>query len=384
MKVLVIGAGLGGLALARRLVRAGIEVGVRERDSAVETRFQGYRIGLGPDAERALRGCLPERLSPLLDAIGGDLAGPGRAVDTRLTLLGEVPRQDEGTLFDRHVLRHLLLAGMGEHIAFGRKLDGYEELPDGRVRVRYGDGSEELADVVVGADGMGSTVRRRLVPSVRVRVMDRVGAIGRTPLTPRFAGLVPGWSTVVNAPRQQLFLGKMPFRRPPAEAAAELAPDVVLPGTRSYLRWVMMIPAEFAGNVAELEADPVAALAVLRGLVEDWHPDLRALFEDADLANSGIAALRAGDPVRPWPTRPVTLLGDAAHPAPPGGLGANLAFLDAELLGRKLTEVRDGADLLTALAAYEARMCGYAAEALGYAKETFKSFDELRRNAPAV
>jgi 2-polyprenyl-6-methoxyphenol hydroxylase-like FAD-dependent oxidoreductase len=379
MKVLVIGAGLGGLSLARRLLGAGIDVGVRERDSAVESRFQGYRIGLGGPGLAALRGCLPERLLPLLHAIGGDLTGMGRTVDTRLRVLGEVPPRDEGTLFDRHVLRHLLLAGLDEHVEFGKELDDYRELPDGTVRVSFADGSTEVADVVVGADGMGSTVRRQLIPSVRIRRMDRVGAIGRTPLTDRFAGLVPGWSTVVTSPDRQLFLGRMSFRRPPAEAAAELAPDVTLPDTRSYLRWVMMIPMEYADNALELEGDPVAGLALLRELVEDWHPDLRALFDQADTGNSGIAPLRISDPVRPWPTRAVTLLGDAAHPTPPGGLGANLAFIDGELLCRKLIAVDDGTEhLIPALADYERQMCVRAAEALGYAEKLFESFDEMR------
>ncbi|TCO64721.1 FAD-dependent oxidoreductase [Actinocrispum wychmicini] len=379
MKVLVIGAGLGGLSLARRLLDAGIDVSVRERDSAVESRFQGYRIGLGGPGLAALRGCLPERLLPLLHAIGGEMTGMGRMVDTQLRVLGEVPPKDEGTLFDRHVLRHLLLAGLDEHVVFDKKLDDYQELSDGRVRVSFADGSTEVADVVVGADGMGSTVRRQLIPSVQIRQMDRVGAIGRTPLTDRFAGLVPGWSTMVNAAELQLFLGKMPFRRVPTEAAAELAPDVTLPDTRSYLRWVMMIPMEYADNALELEGDPVAGLALLQDLVKEWHPDLRALFDQADAGNSGIGPLRISDPVRPWPTRPVTLLGDAAHPAPPGGLGANLAFIDGELLCRKLIAVNDGTEhLIAALADYEQQMCGYAAEALGYAEKFFDSLDEMR------
>ena len=134
---------------------------------------------------------------------------------------------------------------------------------DHRARVHYADGTTETADLVVAADGMGSTVRRQLLPSVRIRPMGKFGAIGRTPLTDRFAALVPGWSTLVTTPTLQLFLGKMPFRRPPDEAAAELAPDVALPATPSYLRWVMMIPPDLPADLAALEEDPDAALALL-------------------------------------------------------------------------------------------------------------------------
>lgn len=144
----------------------------------------------------------------------------------------------------------------------------------------------------------------------------------------------------------------------------------------------MMIPSEFAGDITQLEGNPVAGMLVLRELVKQWHPELLALFEEADPRNSGIGALRMGDPVRPWPTRSITLLGDAAHPAPPGGLGANLAFLDAELLCRKLVEARAGStELIPALADYERQMCAYAAKALGYAEEVYESFDEMRRRA---
>lgn len=382
MKVIVIGAGLGGLALAHRLLDAGIDVHVRERDPAVEARFQGYRIGLADDGLAALEGCLPARLVPLLHAISGQLDGPGRVVDSQLTVLRQLPPKDEGRLFDRHVLRHLLLDGLDSHILFGKKLDHYRELADGTVSARYADGTSETADVLVGADGMGSTVRRQLLPSVRLRTMDGCGAIGRTPLTARFAPLVPGWSTMVNTPRLQLFLGKMPFRRPPQAAAAELAPEVRLPATPSYLRWVLMVPADHPADLRELEGDPDAALAALLGLTEGWHPELRAVLEHADRGNSGIGPLRISDPVHPWPTRRVTLLGDAAHPVPPGGLGASLAFIDAELLSRTLRRARSGsAELLPALDDYQRELCARGGESLRQATEAFASFDTLRRSA---
>src|SRR4051812_34568038 len=130
MKVVVIGAGLGGLALAQRLVRSTIDVEVYERDSAVEARFQGYRIGFGGPGMAALEGAVPERLHPLLDAVSGLIEGTGRMVDSQLTVLGERERDDdEGRMFDRNVLRHLLIADLDSRLRFDMKLDRYEELP---------------------------------------------------------------------------------------------------------------------------------------------------------------------------------------------------------------------------------------------------------------
>jgi 2-polyprenyl-6-methoxyphenol hydroxylase-like FAD-dependent oxidoreductase len=355
MRVIVIGAGLGGLALAHCLLRAGVDVQVHERDEAVEARFQGYRIGLLDRGVDDLRHCVPERLHPLLHAISGDVTGMGRAVDDQLVELGAAPPRDEGLLFDRHVLRHLLLADLTGHVHFGRHLASYTDLPDGTVRANFADGTSAVADVLVGADGMGSTVRRQLLPDVRITDLGVHGAIGRTILTDDFADLVPGWTTMVLSGDLRLFIGKMPFRRRPDEAAAELAPDVHLPATPSYLRWVMLLP-DGDPDALPLGAAKDDALHAVLDVMRGWHPQLRALIEQADRDNSGVGPLKVGPRIDPWATGRVTLLGDAAHPMPPGGIGANLAFRDARLLADTLTGDGD-------LAGYERAMCEYAAKA---------------------
>ncbi|MFI9385417.1 FAD-dependent oxidoreductase [Kutzneria sp. NPDC052558] len=372
MKVVVIGAGLGGLALAQRLVGADVDVRVYERDSAIEARFQGYRIGLGGPGLTALAGALQPRLHPLLDAVSGLVESPGRAVDSQLTVLGEQDAvNDEGRMFDRNVLRHLLIAGLGERLRFDMKLDRYEELADGAVRAHFADGTTVDADVLVGADGMGSTVRRQLLPQIEIHDLPVYGAIGRTELA-GFEHVIPGWSTVVSAKDVQLMLGRMKFQRSPVQAAAELAPDVTLPDTPSYIRWVLLLP----GTPKTLDLDPVL------DLIEDWHPDLRALIARADVNNSGVSPIKEGDPIEPWPTRAVTLLGDAGHPAPPGGLGANLAMVDAELLADKLIAVRDGrVEKIRALAGYEQAMCENAKTGRESAAQAFKNFAKLRAEA---
>ena len=61
-RVLVIGAGTGGLALAHGLIRAGIDVQVFERDALRTEGLHGYRVGIDPDGSRALRALLPRDL----------------------------------------------------------------------------------------------------------------------------------------------------------------------------------------------------------------------------------------------------------------------------------------------------------------------------------
>ena len=331
MRVLVIGAGLGGLCLAQGLRGAGIDVEVYERDAGVEARFQGYRVGLGGPGLAGLRRCLPPRLHPLLDAIGGELTGEGRAVDPRLHELGRTPEVDEGLLFDRHVLRHLLLHGLADRTHFGRKLDRYRERPDGTVLAEFADGTTATGDVLVGADGMGSTVRRQLLPSVEILDTGVSGVIGRTTMTDRFAALVPGWSTVVMGEHSPIDLQR--------EYAGQDGIDVVL------------------------------------DLIHDWHPDLRDLIRHGDPHNSGVGPIRYAKPYAPWQTHTVTLLGDAAHPLPPGGLGANLAFADAARLTTTLSETTDP---LTDLAAYEDQMRTTAATVHHDAMANLPIFEHLQ------
>lgn len=361
MRVIIIGAGLGGLTLAQGLLAEGIDFDLYERDNDAEARFQGYRIGLGDEGLEGLRACLPQRLHSLLEAISGEVSGDGRAVDIHLNELGRQAPQYEGKMFDRHVLRHLLLAGLGDRVHFGKHLAAYEVQPDNTVLARFTDGTSSAADLLVGADGMGSTVRRQLVPGVELVDLGIHGGIGRTLLTDQMHALVPGWSTMVQGPDVQLYLGKMLFRQDPEVAAAELAPDVHLPSARSYLRWVMLVPPGAQLDFPSFEADPAIALKAILDLMQDWHPDLRAILEQADPRNSGIGPLKDTGPITPWQLGPVTLLGDAAHPLPPGGNGATMALQDAAQLRDILLEP----DLLPALADYETAMRARAAEARG-------------------
>lgn len=357
MRVLVIGAGIGGLCLAQGLRQAGIDVRIYEREESVHARYQGFRLGISGPGLEALRTCLPPRLHPLLDASTGEISGERRVVDEQLREIRQLGPMHGGMATDRHVLRHLLLAGLTDRIEFGKRLVRYTELADGTVRAEFADGSSAVGDLLVGADGGNSPVRRQLLPEAEVVTLDSNGLLGRTPLTDRFAGLVPGSGTIVNGPGMRLLLGKMEFRRPPHLAAAELAPDVRLPETGSYLRWAVLL----SGRTEPLPAHWPAVRDLLLADMAGWHPDLVELVRQSDVVNSSGLTVRYAKPVPHWGTRPVTLLGDAVHVMPPSaGMGANTAFRDAALLCRELTAVHRGeAPLLPAVERYEREMLDY-------------------------
>lgn len=371
MRVAIAGAGLGGLCLAQGLRQAGIEAEVHERDPAITARFQGYRLVLSLTGLTALRGCLPRHWHPLLEAISGDAYGERLVLDPRLNKIGELGPGRSGTVIDRHVLRHLLLTGLT--VRTGAALTGYAVLADGRVEARFAHGDPVVADLLVGADGVGSAVRAVLSPRTTPTDTGVRFVIGRTPLTGQFAGLTRAFGSKIAGDGVSLLLGAMRFRTPPKRAAEELAPEVVLPDVGDYVRWAMILPPDGP-------AGPLSPRETVLSRIEGWHPDLRALVEQSDPDNSTLLSIRVVEPGERWAPGPVTLLGDAIHAtSPTGGNGANTALRDADLLRRCLTEGHR--DLLGAVGDYERQMFEYGAEAVRHSLDALPAY--IPRAEPA-
>src|SRR5215471_15453114 len=77
LRVVIIGGGIGGLALAQGLRREGISAAVYERDRSLTSRLQGYRVHISPGGSRALHECLPPHL---FDAVDRTCGKPARAI----------------------------------------------------------------------------------------------------------------------------------------------------------------------------------------------------------------------------------------------------------------------------------------------------------------
>ncbi|MFN7096980.1 MAG: NAD(P)-binding protein, partial [Gammaproteobacteria bacterium] len=93
IKIAIVGGGIGGLALAQKLKKAGVEFNVYERDASSDDRLQGYRVHLSPEADRALSECLPTKLYDLFIKTSG-VAKRKQAVlflDTHLDELMSIP-----------------------------------------------------------------------------------------------------------------------------------------------------------------------------------------------------------------------------------------------------------------------------------------------------
>ncbi|MFJ8916851.1 FAD-dependent oxidoreductase [Amycolatopsis sp. NPDC102389] len=192
MKVVVIGAGLGGLTLAHGLRRAGIDVVVYERDAA-SGRPQGVSLHVDERGMTALRACLPPAHVAMVEATTG---GPRERtltlsdVDGELT--AEAGRARPGRQVHRPLLKAVLLTDLDDVVSFGAEFTRFEQRADGTVRVWFADGRTDTADVLVGADGIGSAVRRRYLPDVQVVDTGRRMIMGAAPLRAVLGTGLPG------------------------------------------------------------------------------------------------------------------------------------------------------------------------------------------------
>lgn len=368
-KTVIIGAGMGGLVLAQALARAGDDVAVHDRDAAAAA-TGGYRLHLDARACAALR----RHLAPeLFGAVRASAADPRTFrqfafTDHRLRAL-VVDERDPGVerlLIGRVPLRTLLCRQIEDRVHFGATFTGFDVQPDQRVAVHFADGSTTVADLLVGADGVGSRVARALAGRPTSTRLGVGGIAGRTPIHDGNRGLAPavlqhGPALAFGPGGVGLFLT---LHDPGPDPAARTAqpPELEAPA----LVWGLLADDRRC-PVRSLAADELVATVL--AVLERWDPAVRELVRQSDPDSVGSYSFRASDPnadLTPWPAGPVTALGDAVHAMPPtGGRGAATAVRDADVLAGRLAEVRDGTLALPlALRRFQAEMATYAPAAV--------------------
>lgn len=328
--IAIVGAGLGGLTLARVLHTHGIASTVYELDASPTARDQGGTLDLDRDSgQHALSAAgLLDDFRALSRPEGGELR---LLAKDGSTLLHEPAPEGGGDRpdIDRYALRGILLDSLPRGtVRWGHKVRSAAVPPAGRPTLTLDDGATVEADLLVGADGAWSRIRP-LLSDARpvysgVSFMDGVLHDVDT-RHPALAELV-GHGTMFALGDEK---GVIAQRNG---------------GGCVRVYTAVKVPEGWAGTEA-------ATTKPVLDLFPDWDEGLRALIADSDgpLLPRPIHALPVG---HRWERVPgVTLLGDAAHLMPPfAGAGANLAMLDGAELAQAIA-AHD--DLETALTRYE-------------------------------
>jgi salicylate hydroxylase len=313
-RVAIIGGGIGGLAAANALSRAGIEVAVYE--AAAELREIGAGVALHPNAMKVLRAL---SLEDKVRAVAGrsDWAlsrnwKTGRIITRTSRQQQAASFGAQGTTAHRADLLDVLAGGLPDDVVtLGKRCQAV--LSDGDVAVaRFADGTAAEADIIVGADGIHSRVRESLFG----------------PDAPRFTGKICYRSIVPAA--------AVPGAPPGTDVAQWLGPHgtIVLYPLRGTELINVVAHYDDAGYRHEswiAECDGAEVLERYAG----WHESVLRLLSAAGTWYKW--ALYDRDPIPRWTRGRVTLLGDAAHAMLPYlGQGACQALEDSAVLATAL------------------------------------------------
>ena len=385
LKVIIIGAGTGGLCLAQGLKASGIAVEVFERDRTPTDRLQGYRLSINAQGSEALKSCLPEKL---FEQFVQGAAKPSESVtflDHRLgPLLGldlrrsaKLPAEREWPV-SRTTLRRVLLEGLDSTIHFGKTCVGFTNPANEQIAARFEDGSVARGDVLVAADGASSRLRAQLLPHAKRIDTGIIAVSGKFTLDDAARARVPApilrGPTLVLGPQGCFMFANAVLYEPRGGGTAEHEKD--------YVMWGFSAHREDFGFSAPPEAvNGVEARARVLELMDEWNPALRELVGRAELGAMSTFSVKTSVPISPWVTSNATLLGDALHNMTPfRGIGANTALRDAQSLHRLLVGVNRGEQaLIPALAQYERDMIDYGFHAV---RTSLKDMERFHAKSP--
>ncbi|MFF4275760.1 FAD-dependent oxidoreductase [Streptomyces sp. NPDC001536] len=359
--IAIVGAGLGGLTLARVLQVQGVAATIYEAETSATTRTQGGLLDIHEET-----GQVALRAAGLYDEFL-TLVRPGedakRVVDRHGTIVFDMPA-DPGSArpeVDRGELRRLLIDSLAPGtIRWGHKLASVRHRVEGGYDLTFAKGPAARADIVIGADGAWSKVRPLLVPAEPVYsgtcFIEIALASGGHNCRASVAAIGSGTLMAV-APGKGIIVHRYTDGHVRGYAALNKSEE-----------WMSSI--DFA--------DPRAGLDQVAAEFDGWSPLLTAFVtaSDAEPWLRPIYALPVG---LTWDRLPgVTLVGDAAHLMSPfAGEGANLAMYDGADLASELV---GQPDIEVALTAYEDRLFLRSSDAAGRSAQNLEIF--FGREAP--
>ena len=328
-RVAIIGAGMGGLAVAVAFQKLGYDVQVYEK--AKDFRTLGGGLGLLPNGLNFLDAIEP--------GIVETIKNSGCEVSTTVlkNTQGETIRTNPGSRFtDKYGqplitvwwwrLQQILASKLpSESIHLNHCCIGFEQ-DDRCVSIYFDGGKKVSADLLIGADGINSAIRFALIGNGK----------------PRYLGSM-SWRSVIKCNQKVINPGELGFVKGNQEFMYLLN---VGDGYISWLYRKLLPDCTLSPNVAEVKSRVLDRLA-------DWGKSLRSLVEATPAEQILETPICDRLPLKSWSQGRVTLLGDAAHPmAPALGQGANSTFEDAYELASCFSQA---SSIFEALATYEQR-----------------------------
>lgn len=383
--VLISGAGLASLLLARSLLRSKIPFQIFERDASLSFRGQGYRLRLSSEGLDAIEAVLdPTAFQRFWERCGktggsgfvGFDAITGVSYEEKTESLGS--RDGKIVGIARGEMRRLFLEGCEEFVHFNKHVKGYELTEDG-VRAVFADGSKSVeGSLLVAGDGLKSTIAKQVSGGLlKVYDLGARGIHGQAP-TAAFKPLGEGVFRVVDTTNPDGRLSIITNVRP-----NDMDDESVEFG------WTMIgIPGVIKAPNDDYSIVGKGAADIAKSLTKNWNSRFKPLFDQMNEHEAAFWKITCSTPtgVPEWPNEPrVTAIGDAAHSmTPAGGIGANTAVRDSALLGRLLHDAGGYGPNVTA--EYEKGMRVYGSEAVraSYGMATKAFSVQLDNSTPTI
>ncbi|RIA84218.1 hypothetical protein C1645_880057 [Glomus cerebriforme] len=380
--VIIIGAGPGGLTLYHALIKnknkKEFNVKIFERETGPTDRWQGYHISVNVRGAQSLINCLPPSVASKLpkaipnpipdveyhgisisDHTGKSLLHPPFKQVKDVFELAKVPEDFSSIISYRDRLRDVLLEDVP--VQWNKKCIGYEETENG-VWAIFEDGSREFGDILVGADGINSPVRKQKIPELKIfdysvnivladivvpkSLMDSLIKVHGNTLIQKSLGINGDWTFDL-------------YRLIPVEQVKKnntTEPHYRITMCYAYPR---ELDNKESNKIKVDDNDPASVIKYVKHLIQTLRPECELTDLHLKLWDS-VPRSAPNDPeiypfktynptqrrklqdidpltVKNWTSNRITLLGDAAHAMNPVfGLGTNNAIKDADVLSQAL------------------------------------------------